>query len=66
MKTTIERIVVHPTAVMAMSGISERSASRLLCRIRKFYGRSPRSLVSIEDFCGYTKFKEQYVRSFLK
>ena len=66
MKKSIERMVIHTHDVMVMTGLSERSAIRLLTNIRKLNNKPPRSLVSIEDFCGYTKFKEEYVKTFLK
>ncbi len=66
MKTFPERVVVHAKDVMAIAGVGERAAQRLLERTRKHYNRAPRTYVSLQDFCGFTGFREEIVKAFLK
>jgi len=59
-------LVIHAHEVAKMCNISQRSAYRLLERIRKRYGREPKSMVSVEDFCAFTGFSEGRVNHFLQ
>ena len=66
MLNTPARVVIHTHDIMRMSAISKRAAQRLLVQIRKHFNRTPRSLVSVEDYCEFTGFKEDKVNQFLK
>jgi predicted DNA-binding transcriptional regulator AlpA len=59
------RIVVYPKDVMNITGLSRRSAQRLLERVRKASGKGEGSFVSIEEFCQFTGLKEEAVGRFL-
>ena len=60
-----KRMVIHMKDIMIISGISERSARRLLYQIRKHYNKLPTDFVSIQEFCEFTKLKEEKVREYL-
>jgi len=60
------RMVIHTKDVVRLSGISERSASRLLNRIRKFQDLPPGAFISIGDFCRFTGLKEDEVRRYIR
>lgn len=53
-KETPARIVVYTQDVALITGRTERTARKLLTRIRKHYGKETRSLVTVEEFCAYT------------
>ncbi|MBC7534681.1 MAG: hypothetical protein H7258_03195 [Ferruginibacter sp.] len=60
-----KRIVIYVKDIVLITGMSERSASRLLNRIRRELGRRALALISVEEFCAYTKLEEENVRRFL-
>lgn len=60
-----ERMVIHAKEVMMLTGVSERTAQRLLVKIRKQNSLLPRSLVSIELFALFTGLKEEKIREIL-
>ena len=62
----LQRIVVHVKDVLQITGISERSACRLLAKIRKENNLPPDAFVSIELFCKKTFLKYEDVCKFLK
>ena len=60
-----KRIVIYVKDIVLITGMSERSACRLLNRIRRELGRRALALISVEEFCAYTKLDEEKVRQFL-
>ncbi|HEY1113526.1 MAG TPA: hypothetical protein VGE66_08185 [Chitinophagaceae bacterium] len=56
MKKTVLRMVVYTKDVEIITGKSGRTARKLLTRVRKHWGKPPRSLVTVEEFCTYTGF----------
>lgn len=55
-KPTPVRIVVYTKDVARITGRTERTARKLLTRVRKYYSKDNRSLVTVEEFCTYTGF----------
>jgi hypothetical protein len=55
-KITPTRIVVYTKDVALITGKSERTARKLLTRVRQYYSKDQRSLVTVEEFCAYTGF----------
>lgn len=55
-KLTPTRMVVYTKDVALITGKSERTARKLLTRVRKHYSKDQRSLVTVEEFCAYTGF----------
>ncbi len=60
-----KRMVVHVKDVMAISGISERSARRWLANIRKMHNKPVTAFVTLEEFCAFTGLKREQVIEYL-
>jgi hypothetical protein len=52
--------------VVMISGVSQRTASRILYKIRKHYQKKPASFVTVDEFCAFTDIKEEVVREYVK
>lgn len=50
-------MIIYTKDVMLLTGKSERTSRRLLTRVRHYYGKGRRSLVTVEEFCAYTGFE---------
>lgn len=61
-----DRIIVHSKDVENITGLSERSARRLLETIRKRLGKPKHAFVTLYDFCWHTTIEEHLVREYLK
>lgn len=66
MNTIPSRIVIYPKDVMNITGRSERTARRLLARLRKQYKKETGAFITVEEFCMFTGFKEDKIIPFLK
>ena len=66
MKKAPSRIVVYTKDVMHITGKGERTARKLLTRVRRHYGKDRRSLVTVEEFCAYTGFDPDTVLAALQ
>lgn len=60
------RTVIHMKDVVMITGLSERSARRILYKIRKHHEKVTSAFVTIEEFCAYTGLKEEHVRRLVK
>ena len=56
MKKTPTRMVIYTKDVALLTGKGERTARKLLARVRNHYGKDKGSLVTVEEFCAYTGF----------
>lgn len=65
MNTIPNRMVVYPKDVMNITGRSERTARKLLFRIRKKYNKEKNAFISLEEFCEFTGLKPNDVSKFL-
>jgi hypothetical protein len=66
MKTLPNRIIVYTKDVVNITGKKERTARNLLARIRKANNKSKTDLVTIEEFCAFTRLRPEHVITFLK
>jgi hypothetical protein len=66
MKTLPSRIIVYTKDVVNITGKKERTARNLLARIRKANNKSKTDLVTIEEFCAFTRLRPEHVITFLK
>jgi hypothetical protein len=66
MKTLPNRIIVYTKDVVNITGKKERTARNLLARIRKANNKSKTDLVTIEEFCAFTRLRAEHVITFLK
>lgn len=60
------RMVIYVKDVIILTGRRDRTARRLLERIRQQNGKEKGGYVTVEEFCRFTGLKEEYVRSVLK
>jgi hypothetical protein len=51
---------------MNITGRKERTAQKILAKIRKELKKPAGSFISIDEFCNCTGFKEERIKSFLK
>lgn len=62
MKMPSKRLVVYTKDVVLVTGQCERTARRLLKKIRKHYGLDDKTYVSLEAFCSYTGLSEEKLK----
>jgi hypothetical protein len=60
-----QRVVIYAKDIENITGMKDRSARRLLYKIRKLSGKTNQELVTIDDFCKVTGIPEELVRPFL-
>ena len=63
---TYQRVVINTEDVMRITGQSLSTAQRMMSKIRKHYGKPPRSFISVDEFCTYNYLKESAVREIMK
>lgn len=59
------QVVIYPKEAAALTGNSYEAGKRLLQRVRKHFGKSATSYVSIAEFCSYTGLPEPVVSAAL-
>jgi hypothetical protein len=65
MKTWPSRVVVYAKDIVTLTGRSERTAQRLLQKIRKLLGKNNDQYITIEEFCRFTGFKEEELKKII-
>lgn len=65
MKTIPNRMVIYPKDVMNITGHRERTARKLLTRIRKKLNKEKNAFISLEEFCNFTGLKPDHVTQYL-
>jgi hypothetical protein len=66
MKTVPNRIIIYTKDVINITGKKERTARNLMSRIRAANGKSKSDLITIDEFCAFTRLKPEHVITFLK
>ncbi len=66
MNSVPNRIVIYAKDVMNITGRKERTARKLLARIKRILKKDKDAFVSVEEFCQHTGLKEEKVIPFLK
>lgn len=59
------RIVVYPKDVMNITGRRERTARKMLTRLRKQLGKEKGAFISVHEFCELTGLKPEHVSVYL-
>jgi hypothetical protein len=59
------RIMVYPRDVANITGLSMRSAQRILHKVRVLHSKKGHDLVTVEELCHYLNLKESVVKTFL-
>ena len=60
------RICIYAKDVQVITGKSERSARKLLSRIRQHYAKDKHHFITVSDFCEYTGVGEEEVRKVMR
>ncbi len=65
MNTIPNRMAIYAKDVVNITGRKDRTARKLLDRIRKKYKKKKSDFITIEEFCAYTGFREEKIALFL-
>lgn len=65
MKTIPQRIIIYPKDVASITGRSERTARRLIQRVRLMFGKSQEEFVTVKEFCSVYGIEEELIRDFI-
>jgi len=60
------RIIIYPTDVMLLTGLSYRTALKILIRVRRQFQKPSGALVTCKEFCLYMSLDEEEVLTFLQ
>lgn len=60
------RIVVHPKDVENITGRRDRTARKILQKIRTALGKSKDQFVTVKEFCMFYGLEEDHVKEFLQ
>ena len=60
------RLVIYTKDVMNITGRKERTAQKLLANIRKHCNKTDKDFITVQEFCAFTKLKEDQVLPYLK
>jgi Mg2+/Co2+ transporter CorB len=60
-----QRVVIYAKDVENITGMKNRTARRLLQKVREQSGKTNQELVTVQDFCKVTGIPEDVVRPFL-
>jgi hypothetical protein len=66
MKTIPPRIIIYPKDVVNITGRSERTARKLIQKVRLIFGKSPDEFVTVKEFCTVFGIEESHVKDYLK
>jgi len=60
------RVVLYPKDVENITGRSDRTARKLLQKIRLALGKSPDEFVTVKEFCFFYGIQEELIKDFLR
>ena len=60
------RLVIYPKDVENITGRRDRTARKLLQKIRQALGKQTHEFITIKEFCLFTGINEQLVKDFLQ
>ena len=64
-KTKQRRAIIFPKDIEHFSGLTNRTACRMLGNIRKAKGKRRGALVTIKEFCNFYTIDESLIREYL-
>jgi len=64
-KIVPNRIVIYAKDLMNITGRSERTARKILQQIRQASGKKKGDMVTVEEFCQFTRIDERQIGAFL-
>jgi hypothetical protein len=65
-RTQLQRIVLYPPDVVALTGRHLQTARRMLKIVRLAYGKSPIEMVTIREFSEVFGIEEELIQQFVK
>jgi len=65
-QTIPNRIVIYAKDIMNITGRKERTARKLLARIKKKYKKGRGDFITVYEFCEFTGLKKENVNEFLQ
>jgi hypothetical protein len=63
--STLKRMFIYPKDIQRMSGKTDRSARKLITKIRFHLGKQKHQLVTIKEFCTFMKLPEEEVLNYI-
>jgi len=60
------RLVIYPKDVENITGRRDRTARKLLQKIREALGKQTHEFITIKEFCLFTGINEELVKDFLQ
>lgn len=66
MKTIPTRIIIYPKDIVNITGRRDRTARKLLQKIRQALGKQTHEFITIKEFCLFTGINEELVKDFLQ
>lgn len=66
MKQVPHRVVIYTKDVMNITGKGQRSAQRMIQRIKEHFGKHPTSFISLDEFCHYTGLRKEELTDFVR
>ena len=66
LKIEAKRICIYPKDVQILTGKSERSARKIIAKLRLIYSKERHQLVTVKEFCDYIGLDEPEVKRLLK
>ncbi len=64
-KLEAKRICIYPKDVQLLTGKSERSARKIIARLKLIHSKNKHQLVSVKEFCDYIGLEEMEVKKLL-
>lgn len=65
MKNIPRRLIIYSKDVENITGRHERTANRILERIKKYYNKKRSDFVTVSEFCSFMGLKEEVVRQYM-
>lgn len=62
----VTRHVIHSKDIVRITGVAERTARKILQKIRERHNKTKEMFVTILEFCEYTGLREEDVRQDLR
>ncbi len=64
-KIEAKRVCIYPKDVQILTGKSERSARKIIARLKLIHSKEKHQLVTIKELCDYLGLEEMEVRKLL-
>jgi hypothetical protein len=65
-KIEAKRICIYPKDVQILTGKSERSARKIIAKLKLMHSKDKHQFISVKEFCDYAGLEEMEVKKLLK